>query len=150
MSTGMAGFSIADAFATFPRHSKLENALALAAGALTFTGTGMANAPLGDPVTALIASFATGAYYGILYARAVGGPIWNLVLPGIVAALVLATPTIPPGSDTLSEWLAPLGAYLTVVLVMALWHRHLGDSRETWAATNFPAPYRDLLRVTDT
>lgn len=149
MSTETHRLSIAEVFATVPGPDRSRNALALVAGVLPFAAVGVVAAPLGGPVAALLAGFATGAYYGGLYARAVGGPIWNLILPGLVAAVVLAIPAIPPGSDTLSEWLAPLSAYLTVALVVTFWHRRLGDSQEDWAATNFPAPYRDLLGVNE-
>lgn len=135
-------------FATFPGRGRPANALALVGGFVPAVLGFVVAATLGTPVAAAVAGILTGAFYGVLYTRAVGGPMWDLVMPGLVVAVVHSA-MLAPGAGSLASWVGPLAAYSSVAAVVALWHRHLGDGHADWAAANFPEPYRVLLGGAD-
>lgn len=149
MSTaGREGLHIRDVFSTFRPRRTPVHALSLATGlAVCLATSTIVGAVIGPLATITVASATTGAYFGVLYASALGGPMWDIALPGLVVSVVLRLP--PAGvADSLSggaAWVSALCAYGTVGLAVWAWHRHLGDDRADWARSHLPASFLRFL-----
>lgn len=147
-----AGLDLKEVFATFRTHRTVVHVFALLAGFVVCSTVAVVVAPFGGSLgTVAAASITTGAYYGILYTRGLGGPVWDVTLPGLVTAVALRIgPARPPGGFTgVGEWMSAITAYGTIAITIWLWHRHLGGNQHAWAATNYPPVFTQFLESDD-
>lgn len=160
-----AGISLVDGLRPFRNQSRLVHAVAVAVGVLTWVGTYVAvmKATGWDAVAAAetveaiharrnaaaVASLACGAYFGLLWIKAVGGPLLNFLYPVAIVVLmpdrVFALFETPPAqvyaatsySGLLNEFgwywdTAIVGVPLFVGLLIPLyyWNRYVLTDRQ--------------------